>query len=227
MKRGHVSRGWVARRLGLGVLGVVLLMGLAVMVREWCFVDYVAVHHPFPDHPGLVVRRDYRGEGAYRARRSGGRRHSGMDLAAPLGTSVASLWGGHVLSAGQDGGYGLKVDVVHPNGMSTRFAHLQSVSVTTGQRVRQGDDIGTVGKTGNARYEGIEPHLHLEIRVDDDLQNPMTWLSQAATRPPWYRRWFGRSARWGVGAWHSCIQLAIQIRGKSASQHVALETLSL
>lgn len=91
--------------------------------------------------------------------------HNGIDVGrVPLGSPVIAAAGGRVLVAradgGYNGGYGNYVVVDHGNGMQTLYAHLNSVSVSAGQSVGQGEKIGGVGSTG--RSTGI--HLHFEVR---------------------------------------------------------------
>lgn len=86
--------------------------------------------------------------------------HTGVDLAAPAGTPVASVAAGTVAYAGDSGAYGLQVKITHPDGTETSYAHLSRIDVSEGQTVQQGAVIGAVGSTGNS----TGPHLHLELR---------------------------------------------------------------
>ena len=88
------------------------------------------------------------------------RDHTGVDLAAPSGTPVASVAAGTVTHAGRAGAYGLKVEVTHADGTETWYAHLSRIDVTVGQSVEQGGSLGAVGSTGNS----TGPHLHVELR---------------------------------------------------------------
>jgi len=95
--------------------------------------------------------------------------HGGIDLAARYGTSVPAAAGGTVVSAGEQGGYGLTVVVRHENGFESRYAHLASLDVQAGDRVTQGQQVGRVGSTGRS----TGPHLHFEVmqagrRVDPE-----------------------------------------------------------
>lgn len=90
------------------------------------------------------------------------RLHAGIDFAAPTGTPVAAAASGVVGTAGVMGGFGNVVMVTHIiNGKTytTLYAHLSSISVSTGQVVNQGDIVGRVGNTGNS----TGPHLHFEV----------------------------------------------------------------
>lgn len=88
---------------------------------------------------------------------------NGVDLAAPAGTAIVAAASGDVIIAlegGWNGGYGTYVVIRHDNGTQTLYAHMSSVSIGKGQRVNQGQVIGSVGNTG--RSTGA--HLHFEIR---------------------------------------------------------------
>lgn len=91
--------------------------------------------------------------------RSGGF-HSGIDIAAPKGTSVLAADSGVVVFQGWDGGYGLSVDIYHGH-YYTRYAHNSQNLVSTGQAVNKGQVIARVGSTG--RSTGA--HVHFEIRT--------------------------------------------------------------
>ena len=88
--------------------------------------------------------------------------HAGVDYAARSGTPVRATADGVVAVAGRSGGYGNLVEVQHPNGYSTRYAHLSGFGpgVRRSRYVRQGEVIGYVGMTGLA----TGPHLHYEVR---------------------------------------------------------------
>lgn len=86
--------------------------------------------------------------------------HTGVDLAAPSGTPVASVAAGTVTRAGEAGAYGLQVEVTHADATMTSYGHLSRIDVTEGQVVQQGVVVGAVGSTGNS----TGPHLHLELR---------------------------------------------------------------
>jgi murein DD-endopeptidase MepM/ murein hydrolase activator NlpD len=88
--------------------------------------------------------------------------HTGVDLAAPVGEPVVATAEGVIAGAAHRGGYGLMVEIHHPSGYSTRYAHLSRLEegVAPGKAVRQGETIGYVGMTGLA----TGPHLHYEVR---------------------------------------------------------------
>lgn len=93
--------------------------------------------------------------------------HKGIDIAAPTGTPVLASRTGHVIVAGVEEGYGNVVYVQH-EGAHTRYAHLSRILVQNGQHVVQGGRIGLVGSTG----ESTGPHLHFEIRINQEAVDP-------------------------------------------------------
>lgn len=106
--------------------------------------------------------------------------HGGVDLTAPLGTSVLATGDGTVAFAGQQGAYGNLVVINHAEGLQTRYAQLDRLQVQTGQTVTRGQAIGTVGATG--RPSSKESHLHFEVRSRSNLgwvaENPEPYLSK-------------------------------------------------
>lgn len=98
--------------------------------------------------------------------------HTGLDIAARKGTPIKAAAGGTVVHAGWKGSLGKLIVVSHGNGVQTYYAHCNSISVSAGQKVSQGEVIGKVGSTGNS----TGPHLHLEIRVNGVAYNPQNWL---------------------------------------------------
>ncbi|MGB3406537.1 MAG: M23 family metallopeptidase, partial [Jannaschia sp.] len=85
-----------------------------------------------------------------------GRMHSGLDFAGARGTEIQATAAGVVTHAGWQSGYGKMINVRHPLGFETRYAHLNSIDVSVGQRVSRGQKIGGMGTTG--RSTGV--HLH-------------------------------------------------------------------
>lgn len=93
--------------------------------------------------------------------------HSGVDLVAPVGTTVEAIAPGIVVFAKDQASYGKLVIINHAGGLQTRYAQLETIQVTLGQAVKQGDILGTVGATGQPTSK--EPHLHFEIRTNEAL----------------------------------------------------------
>ena len=102
----------------------------------------------------------------------GSSRHQGLDLTAPKGTKVRSTADGKVSFAGRSGDFGRLVVIEHAGGYQTRYAHLKSIEVKKGRRVKRGTVIGTVGKSGNATGY----HLHYEVRLQGTPVNPRSYL---------------------------------------------------
>ena len=94
--------------------------------------------------------------------------HLGTDYAANPGTRVHATARGRVTHAGWNGGYGKMVEISHPNGYRTRYAHLSRIHVKKGQSVEQKTLIGRVGATGRA----TGPHLHYELIRNGRHMNP-------------------------------------------------------
>lgn len=90
--------------------------------------------------------------------------HTGVDFSAGANTSVKSVAAGEVVEAGDGGSYGNNVVIKHEDGKYTQYGHLNSVSVSVGQSVSGGDQIGLSGSTGNSSG----PHLHFEVRNGPD-----------------------------------------------------------
>ena len=102
-----------------------------------------------------------------------GSTHTGLDIAAPTGTTIAAAAAGTVTFSGNRGsGYGNYVKISHGNGVETLYAHCSKLYVKTGQKVAQGEAIAAVGSTGKS----TGPHLHLEIRLNGATQNPQLYL---------------------------------------------------
>jgi murein DD-endopeptidase MepM/ murein hydrolase activator NlpD len=98
--------------------------------------------------------------------------HPGIDISTPLGTKVHAPADGIVVFVGTKGGYGNAIILDHGFGIVTRYAHLDGANVKPGQRMHRGDVIGFVGNTGRS----TAPHLHYEVEVRGQAQNPITYI---------------------------------------------------
>ena len=99
------------------------------------------------------------------------RPHRGVDYAAPMNTPIKAAGDGRVQFSGWQNGFGNVVFIQHPNNVVTVYAHANKLAgLKKGQRVRQGQTIAYVGKTGWA----TGPHLHYEFRVNGVHRNPIT-----------------------------------------------------
>ncbi|MGE7389066.1 M23 family metallopeptidase [Streptomyces sp. NPDC004126] len=101
--------------------------------------------------------------------------HTGIDFHADSGTSVHAVGAGTVVEAGWGGAYGNNVVIRHNDGTYTQYGHMSSLSVSAGETVTPGQQIGLSGSTGNSSG----PHLHFEARTGatygTDI-NPLTYL---------------------------------------------------
>jgi murein DD-endopeptidase MepM/ murein hydrolase activator NlpD len=104
--------------------------------------------------------------------RRGRRHHDGIDIGAPSGTGVRAAAGGTVAYAGSLRGYGRMIIIIHDGGFATVYAHNARQHVRAGARVRRGDLIATVGRSG--RTTG--PNLHFEVRRHDVAYDPLALL---------------------------------------------------
>ena len=97
----------------------------------------------------------------------------GIDINAPY-VPVAASQAGQVVFAGGDAccSYGLYVDIVHPGGYETRYAHFSEIYVSIGETVAQGQIIGVSGNTGRS----TGPHVHFEVRRNGYIVNPLRFL---------------------------------------------------
>lgn len=110
-----------------------------------------------------------------------GEMHGGLDIAADLGTPIRAVAPGTVIVAGPASGFGLWMQVRHPDGTVTVYGHMNTMDRAVGARVAAGERIATVG----ARGEATGPHLHIEVwprgqrsqRVD-----PRMWLARHGIR---------------------------------------------
>lgn len=103
-----------------------------------------------------------------------GRMHKGIDIAAPIGTPIfAAATGVITYARWNSGGYGNLVEIEHPDGSITRYAHNSRILVSEGQQVTQGQLIAELGSTGNS----TGPHLHFEIYPPgEDAVDPLAYL---------------------------------------------------
>lgn len=98
--------------------------------------------------------------------------HNGIDIATSYGNQIIAPADGIVVETKTDRITGKAVVISHGWGVTTHFFHLDKWLVRPGQKVKRGDVIGQVGKTGKA----TGPHLHYEVRVNDKAQNPISYI---------------------------------------------------
>ncbi|AFY59943.1 murein hydrolase activator EnvC [Synechococcus sp. PCC 6312] len=98
--------------------------------------------------------------------------HNGLDFGAPTGTPIQAAERGRVIYAGWYGGYGNAVIVDHGNGATTLYAHASRLVVAEGDVVQRGQVVALVGSTGLS----TGPHLHFEVRINGEPQDPSYYL---------------------------------------------------
>jgi murein DD-endopeptidase MepM/ murein hydrolase activator NlpD len=104
--------------------------------------------------------------------------HTGQDIDAQTGDPVVAGASGSVTFAGVQNGYGNLVVIDHGGALTTRYGHLSYIDVTQGQTVARGQFIGRVGSTGRS----TGPHLHYEIRINDEPVDPLQYLLTSSTK---------------------------------------------
>jgi murein DD-endopeptidase MepM/ murein hydrolase activator NlpD len=128
-------------------------------------LDYYQLESRFgPRHDPLNHRSSY---------------HTGIDLSAPYMSPVHATAAGIVTYAGYRSDYGKVVEIDHGNGIATLYAHLHRYIVLVGQRVAEHEQIGFLGSSG--RSSG--PHVHYEVRVNDEPQDPEKFIGLARVMP--------------------------------------------
>ena len=101
-----------------------------------------------------------------------GRQHTGIDIGGDAGSDILASDSGRVVYAGWVDGYGNYVVVDHENGFQTAYAHCDSLVVSEGECVTQGQKIAYMGSTGNS----TGPHLHFEVKKDGQYQDPLDYV---------------------------------------------------
>ena len=101
--------------------------------------------------------------------------HNAIDISSAVGQPIRSPADGIVVKAEWASGYGNVIYISHGYGYSTRYGHLSAFSVRPGARIKRGDVIGYVGSTGRS----TGPHLHYEVRVNNNPVNPLEYILNA------------------------------------------------
>jgi murein DD-endopeptidase MepM/ murein hydrolase activator NlpD len=120
---------------------------------------------------GFGVRRSPFGGSSYEF-------HSGQDIDAKPGDSVVAGATGQVTFVGWQNGYGQLIVIDHGGGLTSRYGHLSHIDVAQGQTIERGQFIGRVGSTGRS----TGPHLHYEIRINDEPVDPLQYLLISANK---------------------------------------------
>ena len=110
--------------------------------------------------------------------------HAGIDLAAPLGSTIRAAAAGTVVYAGWYKGYGNMVDIRHDDGLITRYAHMSAYvpELGMGTPVKSGQIVGLVGRTGHATGN----HIHFEVRYNGYAVDPAPFIGvgRCVVMPP-------------------------------------------
>lgn len=103
-----------------------------------------------------------------------GVQHLGVDIAGPIGTPIVAVADGTVIEAGPAAGFGMWVRILHDDGTVTIYGHIDTATVSQGQRVMAGDQIATIGNRGFS----TGPHVHFEVWLNGtDKIDPLPWLA--------------------------------------------------
>lgn len=156
---------------------VILIISLAIFLYKPASILIFHIQEPkflcpIDSNGGIKIRSDGYGSGEFGAKRSGGRLHLGIDIQAKIGTPVKAAKSGKAYVGKQNKGMGKHIIIKHPDGTQTIYGHLSKIFIANRQKVKRGDIIGEVGKTGNAWRRAILPHLHFEIRIDGEPVDP-------------------------------------------------------
>ena len=164
------------KRILLVSISAILFIPLAPLI-DWAYYHDRKPFIPPIHYTGEVpIRKDAYGDGHFGAPRSRGRTHKGLDIYAPLYSEVKAAKGGRVKTGFVKNGMGKYVIIKHPGDFVTLYGHLSKFCIKDRQRIRQGVVIGYAGKTGNAKYKKIKPHLHFETRKNDEYLDPLLFL---------------------------------------------------
>ena len=98
--------------------------------------------------------------------------HRGVDIAVPTGTAVYAAHDGTVTQAAYDSYYGNYVVITDSKGYTTKYAHMDSLTVSAGQSVKKGDTVGESGNTGSSTGS----HLHIECLYNGEYYNPLFYF---------------------------------------------------
>ena len=101
--------------------------------------------------------------------------HYGVDIAADTGTNIVCFADGAVTAVGESSSYGKYLIVEHEGGYATLYAHCSRITVSSGEKVKEGAKLAEVGETGIA----TGPHLHFELHRDSVYLNPIYYVSAA------------------------------------------------
>jgi len=98
--------------------------------------------------------------------------HQGIDIRSPYGTPIRPIKEGMITQTGWRGGYGMCIEIVHPDGYSSIYGHCSAIKVEPGMIVSKEDVIGYIGSTGRS----TGPHLHFEMKRHGNNVNPLFFI---------------------------------------------------
>ena len=101
--------------------------------------------------------------------------HAGVDLANAIGTPILAVMDGTVIDSGPASGYGNWIRIKHDDGSMSVYGHMETLDVKVGERVKAGQKIAGMGNRGFS----TGPHLHYEVRLNNEPHDPATFLSLA------------------------------------------------
>jgi murein DD-endopeptidase MepM/ murein hydrolase activator NlpD len=190
-----------ARLSAIGIVLAVICGVYSVIAKDIPFLDLTGAEGSQSEsesenkHKGdgtcVIPVKDARLKpGSYWGDSRGDRVHEGLDIHAPVGTTIVATRGGKVIFAGPRGsGWGNIVFIEHSDSSTAVYAHLQKWLVKAGQQVETGQPIGLIGYTGNSDPDW--PHLHIEIgkpgnKLGQDQKqiNPLPWLQACGGADP-------------------------------------------
>jgi murein DD-endopeptidase MepM/ murein hydrolase activator NlpD len=151
---------------GVATQGVRFHLGEATSTADWSALADAPSLWPVEGRvtSSFGERLDpFNGEGAF---------HAGIDIATAFGSPVYATAPGTVLQAEASSGYGREIVIDHGHGLTTVYGHLSGFAVVAGQQVNTGDVIGYVGMSGRS----TGPHLHYEVRINNQPVNPHKYL---------------------------------------------------
>jgi len=156
------------------VVGAVSMVWLSGCVPEQ---TGAVTRRPPPEFslPGYAMIWPSQGPVAARFGPRGADHHAGIDILGEEGHPIRAALDGEVLFVGSLPGYGNVIILQHPNALTTVYAHNQKNQVKEGARVRRGDVIALLGRTGRA----VAPNLHFEVRRRNQARDPMQYLPRA------------------------------------------------
>ncbi len=157
-----------ARALRVGSMVEIPVRDPAILARVWKKRSANTSAFSYPLQGRLTDRFGSRIHPIYRVKNF----HSGIDIAAPRGTTIRSARNGVVKFSGYKRGYGRVIVIRHPGGMETWYGHCSKLLIRRGAEVKSGDKIARVGSTGAA----TGAHLHFEIRRNSKPVNPLKYL---------------------------------------------------